>query len=227
MKKRPLKTAAYCGIVLLIIAIISNIITEITGYYKIENVFLDSIFVLVGWIDLLLMMFFIYGFVILGKKYKKKLLTVMSWIMISIIIITLAFSILGSLMNLIPTAAASSPDISQNIKSQISQMFAENPGLTQNSNLNALQNLTPEQEKLIATAFIIAWIIISIILGTLSILFGIGVLSLEEIKYSRATGILNIIAGATYIIFIGFIIELAAFVMGVILLFNAYKKLER
>ena len=149
MKKRPLKTAAYCGIVLLIIAIISNIITEITGYYKIENVFLDSIFVLVGWIDLLLMMFFIYGFVILGKKYKKKLLTVMSWIMISIIIITLAFSILGSLMNLIPTAAASSPDISQNIKSQISQMFAENPGLTQNSNLNALQNLTPEQEKLI------------------------------------------------------------------------------
>lgn len=216
MKKRPLRTAAYCGIALLIIAIISNLITEIINHYGIQNVFLDSIFILVGWIDLLLMIFFTYGFVVLGKKYKKKLLIVMSWIIIGITIAILLTSIIGTIIKIIPTAAAADSPTINNILNEIK---SNNPEL--------VQNITPEQEKLIATAFIIVWVIMTIILGALSILFGIGILSLKEMKYARATGILNIIAGATYIIFIGFAIELAGFILGVMLLFNASKKLEK
>lgn len=217
--KRPLKTGAYCGIALLIIAVISNIITQITGYYKIENAFLYSFFVLVGWIDLLLMIFFIYAFVVLGKKFKSKLLVVMSWIFIGIAILVLVSSVFGSIITLIPKASAAT-DASQSIENLLTEIKSSNP--------NLIGELTPEEEKLVATFFIIAWLIISAILGILSILFGIGLLNLRKnVKYAKATGILNIIAGATYIIFIGFIIELAAFIVGVILLFNAAKKFEK
>lgn len=216
--KKPLKTGAYCGVALLVIGVISNIITQITGYYKIESSFLDGIFVLVGWIDLLLMIFFTYAFVILGKKFKSKLLVVMSWIFIVIMIMILISSILGSVVDLISKVSAA--DVSQNIEGLLTQVQPNNPDL--------LGNLTPEEEKLVATALIISWVVISIILGILFILFGIGLLKLgKNVKYAKACGILNIVAGATYIIFIGFAVELAAFIVGVILLFNAAKKFEK
>ncbi|VVB78336.1 Uncharacterised protein [uncultured archaeon] len=216
MIKRPLKIAAYAGLALLIIAIVSNIISQVTTYYNVESTFLNGFFVLIGWIELVLSIFFTYGFIILGRKYKSKLLVVMSWITIVLIVLLLLSSFVGTILKMIkPVSAADS-----SINTIISSADSSNP--------NLLSNLTPEQEKLVVIAFIITWIAISIILGILSILWGIGLLNLgKNVKYAKTSGILNIVAGATYIAFIGFLIQLIAFIFEIVLLFKISKKLEK
>jgi len=66
-----------------------------------------------------------------------------------------------------------------------------------------------------------------IMMFLLIILFGIGIKKLgNKIKYSRITGILYIISGATMIILIGFILVLVANFYSIALLFNESKKYQ-
>ncbi len=217
--KRPLKIGAYCGLALIIIGIISNLITLVIDMRSINNVFLDNFLILVGWVEILLLIFFTYSFVVLGKKFKNRLLVVMSWIIIVLLILTLVFNIFTSVVDMIPKASAATGDASQSIENLLANA---NPGA------GSLQNLTPEQEQIALLAYMIAWAIMTIILGVITILFGVGLLNLgEKVKYSKVSGILNIVAGATYIIIIGFVVELVAFIFQAMLLLNASKNLEK
>ena len=66
-----------------------------------------------------------------------------------------------------------------------------------------------------------------VVLGVFSILFGLGVKNLGgAVDYSRPVGILNVIAGATYLILIGYFVKLVAFVFEIALLFKASGKSE-
>lgn len=66
-----------------------------------------------------------------------------------------------------------------------------------------------------------------VIMAAISITFGIALLKMKDKhEMAKATGIVEIIAGATLIILIGFIIKIVAYVMEIVMLFNASKKLE-
>jgi uncharacterized membrane protein len=72
---------------------------------------------------------------------------------------------------------------------------------------------------------LITLIFVVLVSAALIILFGIGIKKLgKEVKYSKITGILYIISGATMIIFIGFILVLVANFFAVALLWNEGKK---
>lgn len=140
---------------------------------------------------------FLYGFVFLGKKFNNKLLVVMAWIGISFA--ALMF-VSGVGINLIGLASA-----------QVDSSF--NSG-------------SPEMAFLLA--FLFMWIISSLIFGAYSILMGIGIMKLQDkVPLAKATGILNIVAGATYIILIGIVVAFVAYIMQIILMFKASEKFEK
>jgi len=66
-----------------------------------------------------------------------------------------------------------------------------------------------------------------IIYSVYTIVFGIALLKLKnKLEHAKATGILMIISGATYIIFIGFVIRFVAWIFQIMLLFEASKKMK-
>lgn len=74
--------------------------------------------------------------------------------------------------------------------------------------------------------FLVLFLISVGIISICNILFGIGILKLEKIRYAKAVGILEIISGATYIIFIGFLVKVVAMVLEIIMFFNLTKKYD-
>jgi len=89
------------------------------------------------------------------------------------------------------------------------------------------QETSPITDSYIMIFLLIILILLIIIFSTLIILFGIGIKKLgNKIKYSRITGILYIISGATMIILIGFILVLVANFYSIALLFNESKKYQ-
>lgn len=73
----------------------------------------------------------------------------------------------------------------------------------------------------------VTWILFSFIFGVFSILFGIGVKKLGPgVEYSKASGVLNIVAGITYVVIIGYFVKIVAFVFEIALLFKSSGKIE-
>lgn len=216
--KKPIKIAAIAGIILIALSIISGIVSGIFKPDVIKtNVALKEILSLISILEYISSIFFTYGFVVLGRKFKSRLLVVMSWIFIAIAILFLVLGFLGMINNLVkPVSAQGDFSTSVNGLKNIDQ---------NNFNWN---NLTLEQQYALIFILLIAWIIFSLILGVLNVLYGIGIINLgPKVRYSKATGILNIVAGATFIIIIGIFIYIAAFIMEILLLFDASKRLEK
>jgi len=70
-------------------------------------------------------------------------------------------------------------------------------------------------------------LVYSLVVGVLSILHGIALLKVgKKINYSKPAGVLNIVAGATMIIFVGYMVMIAAIILEILLLFEASKKFE-
>ena len=75
---------------------------------------------------------------------------------------------------------------------------------------------------------LVLFIVSYIITGVFLILFGVGLLKLKgKVEYAKVAGILNIIAGATCIILVGYLLAMAANIVEVILMFKASKKFEK
>lgn len=89
------------------------------------------------------------------------------------------------------------------------------------------QETTPTIDPYLIISILVILIIFVIILSALTILFGIGIKRLKDVKYSRITGLLYIISGATMIILIGFILLWVSNFYAVALLFNEAKKPEK
>ena len=71
-------------------------------------------------------------------------------------------------------------------------------------------------------------IIIVILISVLSILNGVALLKLKgKVSLAETAGILEIIGGATLIIFIGIFVLLAAYIVEIIMFFKASKKFEK
>jgi len=76
--------------------------------------------------------------------------------------------------------------------------------------------------------FIRTFLIFTITYGIYSILKGIGLIKIrKKAKYAKYAGIFNIIAGATYFIFIGFLILIVARIIEILMFIKASEKLEK
>lgn len=204
--RKPLTTAAWCGIFSLII----TLVFVSAGFYIWYNNYddipksLDLIFSLSGIINGVLTIYFFYGFILLGKKFNNKLLVSLTWV-------SIAFAVFGILLNL--------------VSSGMNFASAESHGNFGNLSVEELQNL----QALTTLGFvtIIFFIIISIALGVYYIFFGIAIRKMKDkLKLANTTGILNIVAGATLIILVGYLILLIAYIFEIMLMFEAAGKFE-
>ncbi|MBI5803609.1 hypothetical protein HY450_00020 [Candidatus Pacearchaeota archaeon] len=186
--KRPLRVAAYSGLIALVFNFLLVLIPE--------GVITGSLFALFLVFSSALGVLFLNGFVFLGDKFKSKLLSVMSWIGIVVGVLFTVFGLVGALISAIGTARA--------------------------------QEIVAEDAGTIFIFLIILWIVIALIAGAYSVLFGVGLLKIKnKVAYAKTAGILEIIAGATYFILVGFLVKFAAFVFEIVLMFKASQKFEK
>ena len=197
---KPIRLAAYSYLVFLAASFLLGIFSGILPYV------VSSVFYVVG----ILLIFFIYkGFVIIGKKLKSNFLVIISWIGILIGILYFLYIALGGFLI----------DIPQISEQDIESFQTQDPS-------GEVDSDHPVYKLLIFG--LVSYLVTSIVLGTLSILFGVALFKLrKKISYAGATGILNIVAGATLVIFIGYLIMIPAAIMEVILLFEASRRFEK
>jgi len=202
--KKPLKIAAWAGTLLFLSSIVFSGLSSIA---KPLAIFLPVISML---LSLVLVAFFYYGFIVLGRKFNNKLLTITSWLFIVMAVLLVIILLIVFLLMIIYLLPLYGMDQSQ---------------------AQAVFNPFVEQNK--SSFFGVMWGIIGLFLlyvilaGVLSILFGVGLLRLKKnVEYANIAGILHIIAGATFIILIGFFINFLAMIMDIVVLFIASEKFE-
>ena len=194
-----LKLGGICGIIILILAIISSLMTAILPQ---SSAVLSIILVIIFFISAISLIFFFYGFNILGKKYKKKLIRIISWILIILGILGIIFAIV---LIVYPS------------------LFGE---LIFTPLLNAVASDNPVDELLsVLGPFLVIILIIFFACLVLGILFSAGLIGLRnEVKYANIAGILNIIGLCTLILLVGFLILLVSFIFEIVLLMKEGKK---
>jgi hypothetical protein len=211
--EKPLKFAAWSGIILIVWSILNLVISaglsfQPSGILSIVGAVINGVF---G-------SFFLYGFVILGRKFDGNLLQVMAWIGVVLAILGGVLGLLGGALTAVTNVSA------QGLDDQALSGYG--PELDDFDDFSDAELLTGL--GILAGIFLIFWIGFTVILGAFSVLFGVGLLKIsKKVKYAKVTGILSIIAGATYIIAIGFIVGIAVGIMNIILLFKASADFEK
>ncbi len=87
--------------------------------------------------------------------------------------------------------------------------------------------VSPESAVALLVGLVLFWVVISVLAGAYSILLGVGILKMKDkLKNAKTAGILDIVAGATYLILVGFFVAIAAYIFKIKLLFEASEKFE-
>ena len=192
--RKPLKSAAWSGIFIIFLAVIAGIFSVVFKDGAFGLGLASAAYLGIGIFSCL----FLYGFVVLSKKFDATLLQVMSWIGIGLTIFWIILILVG---NIVSIAGA-----------QEMTGFSE-PEI-------------PDWSSVLL--FLIFWIPFSLFLGANYVLFGVGLLKLKgRVKYANANAILNIVAGATLIIFVGLFVSMVAYGFEIAMMFWAAKKFER
>jgi len=219
--RKPLKVAAWSGIILFIVGILSGIIQSILEAVGVSEGIVSLIGLPFSLVLFVCAIFFNYGFVALGKRFKNNLLVVMAWIGIVLVIIMGVLVLVGGITSLAGSisgmAVADSDDVD----------FQDGKFLDKDGN-----EISPELAMpfilAILMALLIIFLIIVIPLSIYTILWGVALIKLDKNKVplAKATGVVSIVAGATYIILIGFVINIAVVIMEIIMLFKSSEKYE-
>lgn len=196
-----LKIAGIAGILVIVFLVLASIFETFFA----KGVAFRHVSIIFSLLISIFLILFFYGFVVLGKKYGKKLIAVISWIFIIFIVL---FIVLEILLLIFQEAIMNFLFGSLNISS--AELFG----------IEALISTPPS----IAVSLIIAFILIGLVVIILNILFGVGLVKLREVKFSKIAGILHIIGACSLIIGIGFLVLLIAFVFEIILLFRESKQ---
>jgi hypothetical protein len=209
------KIAFISGIILVFLGILGGIISSAFQ----SNVAFVSIWsIFQGILVLVATAIFTLGFYYLGKKYESKFLRVMAILMIIFVVITYLiniFFISPSLQNLMQTVVQTIQGLGYDLNALTSEQ-AQILFSTLFSNTIFMGYL-----GIILLGFGI-YILFSIIF---SILFGISLLKVKDkVQYAKAAGVLEIIGGATLIIFIGLFFMVAAFIIELIIFYKESKK---
>ncbi|MAH06689.1 hypothetical protein CMI38_00380 [Candidatus Pacearchaeota archaeon] len=210
---KPLRSAGIAGIVLLFYFYVYLVIQKVISLMGLEIISTISfiIFIIIGIASSIL---FLYGFALLGRMFNSKLLQIISWIAIILSIITTLFFLVGG--NL----------IGQNITDKYGDLASLDLENSENNNEKLANELQEDIAKIMGYIFI-SFIVYSLIHGLISIFLGIGMLKLKgKVEHAKIIGILNIIAGLTYLIFIGFLIKSVSSIFEIIMFFKTSKKYE-
>lgn len=198
-----LKVSAWCGILAIIASFIPSFIFS-------GDLSQFGIFMVFGFVSLILWSIFAYGFFVIGKRYKSNFLKVIT--IIGIVLLVVGFFVAMPLD---------------------SELFSS---LEKYQDLESFDELSPEEMQefredvlKILSLFLVMYIFGAIFLGAVTLLSGVALFRLrKKVKHAKTAGILKIIAGATYIIFIGFIFRMIAFVFELIIMFQeSEKKVKR
>lgn len=220
--RNAIKTAAICGIITIICGIFSYFSQMIFlgfGLHKASIGF--SIFT--GIAVAVTSMFFYYGFFIISKKYNIRLLKGVS-------VYLMFFSILMLLVSIPLIFYAKNIYSSLDVEGTREKL--EKLNMTYGGWENVPKEVMETEFKNTFSSFfwiiglmVIFHIFLFLFYGIPKILFGIGLIKTgKKIEYGKICGILNIIAGATMILFMGYFIFLVAFIFEIVLLFAEAEK---
>jgi hypothetical protein len=192
-----LKVAGIAGIFAIVLFFITSMLTILQFPLGITNI--------IGSIGGLANLLFLVGFVVLGKKYKKNLIRVLSIIIIVLeAIILLFFFIYSNFPGIIPFTSQINSFI-ETVSSQV-------------TDFNTL--LSFFTSNLMLFAIILGGVLLITIL--LGILFGVGLLKLKaDVKYARLAGILTILGFCTFILGIGIVFLAVAFIFEIVILLKS------
>jgi hypothetical protein len=208
-----LKIAAISGVLLIVLAVIGVILSEI---FKSNTYVLNIWSIVQSIIYNLFAIIFVYGFYVLGKKYNNAFLKVM--VILSIVFTIIAFFVsifvvspmLGQAFNIF-SAKAITTDLGSMTNEQAQIFWAD---------------LLSNKEFVSYFSGIIFLFAIGLVcMMAISILFGIGLIKLKnKVKYAKIAGILEIVGAATVILIVGLFVLLTAFIFKLIILFREAKK---
>ena len=224
--KKPLKIAAWFGIIAILFGFLNGILPNLVGSTQVFSYYFSIATVL----SLILSVFFLYGFYVLGKKYNN-LLKIVSLILILFLI----FSSFFSWIFVSPLLINVSEDLGKIVldKTKIWGIDITNAdNLTEEQSILFFQEVVDavkENQELSGNLFllVISFFSYLLVLFVFMILFGVGLIKIrKEVKYARLTGILQIIGVVTSIIFIGFFLLFAVAILEIVILFNESKKLK-
>lgn len=216
-----LKVAAWAGVFLVSFSFVVSLLNSI-----LPSNFLAS---LTSFVILVAGVIFYYGFFILGERYNQGLLKAFS--VYFMIITVLSFF-------LIAFFAVYYMDDLNNFVGDLGDVGLEIEGLE--DQYGGEENIPEDvlEEKLdplfdIMLTFLkfalIIHILVAVFYGIPTIFFGVGLMKLgKSVEYSKAAGILSVIGGATYILFVGYFIEFVSIILQIIILFKeSEKKVKR
>lgn len=212
----PIKLAAWCGVAMLVLSFLSPIINSIFG---------------LGALSYILMILssaagvtFLYGFVVLGSKYKQGLLKGFAIYFIVLAVIALIVSIVA--LPQIQSFTAKTEKFND-VQKEITAL-GEKYGGEENIPEEEMNKLMDPYTDLIFTIlkwFLVFYILFVILYGIPNIFYGIGLLKLKDkVELSKAAGLMKIIGGATTIIFIGGLLIFIGFILEMVILFKESEK---
>lgn len=220
-QEEKLKLAAISGIILILSGFLISIISTSLNLFLDTKQVISITTLLSAIITLLFYILFYQGFIIISKRYSNNFLSIISKAFIVLVsiyfIITLAVVFFGGIDSYFDTMH----NVVEISNSTEFQEFMNNPSLEPPQEYtDAITNFTK-----IIIGLLVFFLIASIAYGIISVLFGIAILkSQDKLEYAKPIGILNIIAGCTYIILIGYIIKVVSLIIEIILLFNESAK---
>ena len=218
-ENRFLKYAFISGILLFLLFFLS-IILSLLFVGNSEALYMISI--LQSVLTIIFVFYFLYGFFLIGKRYSN-FLKITSILMI---IFFLAFYLLSLSSpyffgkNLMSNLDEKAKSIGFSSATEFFDYINTNPTESQKYSGFIVQEIIPA-----ILPFLIIIISYLLIVSTLFILFGVGLIKIgKDVKYARIAGILGIIGICTMIIAIGFFVWFAAYVYMIIILFNESRK---
>jgi len=189
-----LKIAGICGILALVLSVLAGFLS-----------FNKALYLTFSLLSSLAIVLFLQGFIVLGKKFSKKLVKISGWLLTVFVILIAAFQVMVVVF----------PEI---IESFFITSFSDLVGSGE------VVAITDALISLGATILVVLGLVF-LFCFVLNILFGIGIKKLQEnIKFAKITGILHIIGTCLLLLGVGIIILFAAFIMEIILLFKASKQ---
>lgn len=207
--RKPLKLAAYSFLILLIMGFLAGFfmggafgflpVTSFSGLLVPLSVFYYVI-------SLVLSLVAVYGFIIIGRKFKNKALVNVSWIGMALVFIYTFYILFGGFFINVPEIPT--------------QEYIANVTNQSDTDTQPLYDFL--------TFVLIVHLVYSVIFGIFSIFWGVALLKIKDkIKYAKSSGILNIVTGATMFFFIGYFVFIATAIMELLLLFEASNRFEK
>ena len=226
--KKPLKTAAWSGILIFAAFLIYQIVSYIVSMAAPGSSSLNFLLSVYTIASLIITSLFTYGFYILGIKYNRGFLKICSLLLIIFFIVSSILSIFflnPLIMGLVADLESLTSSTAESQGIDTATMTNEQSETLNTALLGAIQ-ANPEMIK--QTFILLGYLgVLLLIFLVLTVLFYSGMIGLgKQVRYAKLAGIFGIVGLFTAIIFVGLFLLIAAYIFKIIILFSESKKFE-